>query len=136
MAYDYLILSPGSHQFYFGHQDWEERAPGLKTLTDAISIREKILVAFEEAEMAKTTEDREMDLRFAIVGGGPTGVEMAGAIAEISQGMIRDFRKIHSGEAQVYLIEGGPCILPSFPKKLSIKAQKTLEKMVCACCDW
>ncbi len=129
LTFDALILAPGNHQSYFGHDAWEKHAPGLKTLQDAIYIQEKILLAFEEAEKAATIEERETDLRFIVVGGGPTGVEMAGAIAEIANEMTRDFRNIKSSDAKIYLVEAGPQILPSFPKKLSNKAVKTLEKM-------
>jgi len=127
--YDALILAPGNHQSYFGNDQWEKYAPGLKTIEDATYIQEHILFAFEEAEKAATIEEQEADLRFVVVGGGPTGVEMAGAIAEIAKEMKRDFRNIQSTEAKIYLIEGGERILPSFPKKLSDKATEYLRKM-------
>jgi NADH dehydrogenase len=129
IPFDYLILAPGTHQFYFGHNEWEKYAPGLKTLEDAIKIREKILLAFEEAEKIQSKEDQEAYLRFLIVGGGPTGVEMAGAISEIARSLIQDFRRIQPQDIEIFLIEGGFELLPSFPSKLCSKAKKALEKM-------
>ena len=130
LPYDYLVLSTGVTHSYFGHPDWEESAPGLKTLTDAIEIRRRILLAFEHAEIAEREKDRRRLLTFVIVGGGPTGVEMAGAIAEIARQTLRfDFRRIDPSSSRIVLIEGGPRILPTFPEDLSAYAKRSLERM-------
>jgi NADH:ubiquinone reductase (H+-translocating) len=130
LPYDYLVLSTGVTHSYFGHPDWEESAPGLKTLTDAIEIRRRILLAFEHAEIAEREKDRRRLLTFVIVGGGPTGVEMAGAIAEIARQTLRfDFRRIDPRSSRIVLIEGGPRILPTFPEDLSAYAKRSLERM-------
>src|SRR5579863_1539934 len=130
LKYDYLILATGARHAYFGHDDWAEFAPGLKSLEDALEIRRRILLAFEKAERETDSARRSELLTFVIVGGGPTGVEMAGALAEISrQVMVRDFRSINPADARIILIEGGPCILPSFPDKLSAAAKTSLEKL-------
>ena len=129
LAYDYLILAPGSTHNYFGHDEWAAVAPSLKSLEDALEIRRRILLAFEKAEREPDRERRARLLTFVIVGGGPTGVELAGAIAEIAREvMVRDFRSIDSREAQVILVEAGPRILPDFPPDLSAKAQRELEQ--------
>ncbi len=128
--FDYLILAPGSSHSYFGKNEWEEYAPGLKTLNDALSIREKILRSFEEAEMLMKKSQREKFLSFVIVGGGPTGVEMAGAIAEIvKHTMLKDFRNLDPKETKIYLIEAGSKILPAYSDKLSSVAKQDLENM-------
>jgi NADH dehydrogenase len=129
--FDYLVLAPGSRHSYFGHDEWEKFAPGLKTILDATSIREKILMAFEEAERASSHAEATKFLRFAIVGAGPTGVEMAGSIAEIAFGSMRKefFTKIRPDQAKIFLIEGADCVLPGFPHELSERAQKDLEKL-------
>jgi NADH:ubiquinone reductase (H+-translocating) len=130
LPYDYLVLSTGVTHSYFGHPDWEESAPGLKTLTDAIEIRRRILLAFEHAEIAASERDRRRLLTFVVVGGGPTGVEMAGAIAEIALQTLRfDFRRIDPRSSRIVLIEAGPRILPTFPEKLSLYAKRSLERM-------
>jgi NADH dehydrogenase len=130
MKYDYLILATGARHAYFGHEDWEACAPGLKSLEDALEIRRRILLAFEKAERETDAAQRSELLTFVIVGGGPTGVEMAGALAEISrQVMVRDFRSINPGDARIILIEGGPRILPSFPDDLSAAAEESLKKL-------
>lgn len=130
LPYDYLVLATGVTHSYFGHDEWREAAPGLKTLTDATKIRSRVLISFERAETAKNEADRKRLLTFIVVGGGPTGVEMAGAIAEIARQSLRyDFRHIDPLTAKVLLIEGGPRILPSFPEDLSAYAQRSLEKM-------
>lgn len=130
LPYDYLVIATGVTHSYFGHDDWQNAAPGLKTLTDATKIRSRILLSFERAELAKSEEDRKRLLTFVIVGGGPTGVEMAGAIAEIARQTLRfDFRHIDPREARILLIEAGPRILPSFPEDLSAYAEKSLRKM-------
>ncbi len=128
--FDYLLLAPGSSHSYFGKNEWEEYAPGLKTLNDALSIREKILCSFEESEMLESKSQREKFLTFVIVGGGPTGVEMAGAIAEIVRHtMLKDFRNLDPKETKIYLIEAGSKILPAYSDKLSSIAKHDLEKM-------
>ncbi len=130
LPYDFLILAPGARHSYFGHPEWEARAPGLKTLDDALGIREKILVAFERAERERDAERRRALLTFVVVGGGPTGVELAGAIGEIAcKVMGRDFRNIDTREAQTILVEAGPRILPAFPPDLSEKAERSLERL-------
>jgi NADH dehydrogenase len=128
ISYDYLILAPGARHAYFGHNDWEQWAPGLKTLEDALEIRRRILLAFEKAEREPDEARRRELLTFVIVGGGPTGVELAGAIGEISrQVMVRDFRAIDPREARVLLVEGGPRVLPAYPEDLSAKAEAQLQ---------
>ena len=125
--YDYLILATGARHSYFGHNEWEKLAPGLKSLEDAIELRRRILMAFEYAE--KTTDEaaRRAAMNFVIIGGGPTGVEMAGAIAEISRyTLARDFRHIDPSEARVILIEGEPRLLAAYPEDLSASARKQL----------
>ena len=130
LPYDYLVLSTGVTHSYFDHPDWEASAPGLKTLTDAIEVRRRILLAFEHAEIAASEQDRRRLLTFVIVGGGPTGVEMAGAIAEIARQTLRfDFRRIDPRSSRIVLIEAGPRILPTFPEELSAYAKRTLERM-------
>jgi NADH:quinone reductase (non-electrogenic) len=127
IGYDYLILATGARHSYFGHDDWEKLAPGLKSLEDAIELRRRILMAFEYAE--KTTDEaaRRAAMNFVIIGGGPTGVEMAGAIAEISRyTLARDFRHIDPSEARVILIEGTPRLLAAYPEDLSESARKQL----------
>src|SRR5215475_2659387 len=125
--YDYLILATGARHSYFGHNEWERLAPGLKSLEDAVELRRRILLAFEFAE--KTTDEaaRNAAMTFVVIGGGPTGVEMAGAIAEISRyTLAKDFRHIDPSRARVILIEGGPRLLAGFPEDLSRSAQKQL----------
>jgi NADH:ubiquinone reductase (H+-translocating) len=130
ISFDYLILAPGAVYNYFGNQDWESVAPGLKTLNNALSIRERILVSLEHADRIKDPQKRKFYLTYAIIGGGPTGVEMAGAIAEIAKrNMMRDFRNISPDETEVYLIEAAERILSGYPESLSAKAQRDLEKM-------
>lgn len=128
--YDYLILAPGARHAYFGHPEWEQYAPGLKTLADALLLREKILIAFEKAEVCTDPQQEAAYLRFVIIGGGPTGVEMAGAIAEISkQSLKKNFRHIKPEEAEILLIEGYSQLLPSYPESLSAKARHSLETL-------
>ena len=129
-SYDFLIIAIGARHHYFGKDEWERFAPGLKTLQDAIDIRERILLAFEKAERISNPDEQQKYLNFVIVGGGPTGVEMAGAIAEIAKKtLIEDFKKIDPSKAQVYLIEALDRILPSYPIELSLKAKEDLEKL-------
>ena len=130
IAFDYLILSPGVTHSYFGHDDWQPHAPGLKTLDDALGIRSRMLTAFECAEQATTGDERRRLLTFIIVGGGPTGVELAGAIVDIARHALRnEFRAIDSRTATVLLLEGGPDVLPAFPQKLRDRARKDLERL-------
>jgi NADH dehydrogenase len=130
VSYDTLVLATGARHAYFGHDEWEPYAPGLKTLEDAISIRRRILLSFEHAERETDPERRAALLTFVIVGGGPTGVELAGAIAELAnQNLPREFRHIDTRKARVVLIEAGPRILPSFSEDLSAYAHASLERL-------
>jgi NADH:ubiquinone reductase (H+-translocating) len=130
VPFDYLILATGARYNYFGHDDWEANAPALKTIPDAIAIREKILRAFEAAEAEEDSVKRAALLTFVLVGGGPTGVEMAGAIAELAhRALASDFRRIDPRSAQVVLLEAGPKILASFPDPLVQKATAELERL-------
>src|SRR5437763_5861535 len=125
--YDYLILATGARHSYFGHNDWEKLAPGLKSLEDAIEIRRRILMAFEYAEKIDDEAARKAAMTFVIVGGGPTGVEMAGAIAEIARyTLAKDFRHIDPSQARVILIEGDAKVLAAFPEDLRESAMKQL----------
>jgi NADH:ubiquinone reductase (H+-translocating) len=128
--YDYLVVATGAHHSYFGHDEWEPLAPGLKSLEDALEIRRRVLLAFEHAERETDAVRRHAYLTFVIVGGGPTGVEMAGAVAEIRRyALRRDFRHIDPGEATVMLLEGGPRLLPSYPPSLSDQAKHQLRRL-------
>jgi NADH:ubiquinone reductase (H+-translocating) len=130
LSYDFLILAAGGRHAYFGHDEWEPDAPGLKNLEDALEIRRRILLAFERAEWEADETRRQALLTFVVVGGGPTGVELAGAIAEISrQVMVSDFRAIDPREARVLLVEAGPRILSAYPEDLSAKAEASLKKL-------
>jgi NADH dehydrogenase len=130
ISFDYLVLAPGAHYHYFGHEEWESLAPGLKSVEDALQIRRKILLAFERAEMEPVSEKQRTLLNFVIVGGGPTGVEMAGAIAELARKVLAsDFRKIDPTSARIILVEAGPRILQSFPEELSEKAEQALQHL-------
>src|SRR5215216_1533038 len=130
IPYDYLIVATGARHSYFGHNDWERLAPGLKSLEDAVEIRQRVLLAFERAERETDTVRRHAFLTFVIVGGGPTGVEMAGAVAEIRRyALRRDFRHIDPAEATVMLLEGGPRLLPSYPPSLSDQAKQKLRRL-------
>lgn len=129
-SFDYLILATGAVHSYFGRDEWEEVAPGLKTLEQATEIRRRILLAFEEAEKQQDPEIQKQWLTFVIVGGGPTGVELAGAIAEISRTTLeKDFRHIDPARTRVMLIEAGPRVLAAFHESLSKRAARDLEKM-------
>jgi NADH dehydrogenase len=128
--YDTLILATGSHHHYFGHHDWAPLAPGLKTIEDATEIRRRILLAFECAEREPDTAERRAWLTFAIVGAGPTGVELAGALGEIANDTLRhDFRSINPAEATILLVEGADRVLPSFPPDLSAAAERALSDL-------
>jgi len=127
--YDYLILATGAHHGYFGHNNWEKFAPGLKSISDATKIRRNILLAFEAAEFESDPVKREALLTFVIVGAGPTGVELAGAISELSRrALTSDFRHIDPRSAKIILVEASPRILASFPEKLSLRARQALER--------
>lgn len=128
--YDYLIVAAGARHHYFGNDQWEEQAPGLKSLEDALEIRRRVLVAFEVAEKARTAEERKQCTTFVVVGAGPTGVEMAGAISELARFTLRnDFRDIDPAESRVILVEAGPRVLPSFAPELSESALKQLHNL-------
>ena len=130
IPYDRLILAPGARHAYFGHEDWEMHAPGLKTIPDALELRERMLMAFEQAQQAGDAQRASDYLTFVIVGGGPTGVELAGALMEIGRrAMAPDFPVLHRAEFRVILIEGGGRILEAFPPDLSGKAQTALEAL-------
>src|SRR5512140_1010416 len=125
--YDYLILATGARHSYFGHDEWEKLAPGLKSLEDAVELRRRILLAFEFAERTTDEAARKAAMTFVVIGGGPTGVEMAGAIAEISRyTLAKNFRHIDPSQARVILIEGAPYLLAAFPEDLSQSAKKQL----------
>lgn len=128
--YDVLIVAPGARHSYFGYDHWEEDAPGLKTLVDAARIRERFLLAYEKAERCEKPEEAKRYLNFAIIGAGPTGVEIAGSMAEFAHHTLRkNFRHINPAETKIYLIEGADQVLPSFPKALADKALKDLEQL-------
>ena len=130
VGYDYLIVAAGSAHAYFGHSEWEPRAPGLKTLDDALHIRRQVLLAFEAAERETDPARERRLLTFVIVGGGPTGVELAGALAEIARRTLRqDFRNIRPESARIILVEGGPSLLGTFPPSLRDAARASLEKL-------
>ncbi|WP_194848211.1 NAD(P)/FAD-dependent oxidoreductase [Candidatus Neptunochlamydia vexilliferae] len=130
VPYDYLVIGTGARHSYFGNDQWEPLAPGLKTVVDALKIRERILISFEKAERTDSIQEAERHLNFVIIGGGPTGVEMAGAIAEIAhKTLFKNFRRINPEKSKIYLVEGAPRVLPPFPEKLSERARKDLEKM-------
>ncbi len=130
LPYDYLVLATGATHFYFGHNNWAPFAPGLKDVEDATEIRGRMLLAFEHAELTTDAAKQRALLTFVIIGGGPTGVEMAGAIAEVAlKTLPKEFCTIDPRSARIILIEAGPRILPSFPDHLSEYAKQTLEKM-------
>lgn len=130
LTYDTLIVAAGSHHHYFGHPEWAERAPGLKTVEDATTIRSRVLLAFEEAELAASDEERRRLLTFVLVGGGPTGVELAGTIGELARHTLRkDFRSYDPATARILLVEALDRVLPPFPEKLSAAARRDLERL-------
>jgi len=130
VGYDTLLLASGATHAYFGHDEWAADAPGLKTLDDALALRRKLLLAFERAEAEPDPARKAAWLSFAVVGGGPTGVELAGTLAEIARHTLRnEFRHIDPASARVRLVEAGPRVLSSFPEVLSLKARRQLEKL-------
>ncbi len=130
LGYDTLIIAAGARNFYFGNDHWQRAAPGLKSIEDATEVRARILGAFENAERARDAAMRKEWLRFVVVGAGPTGVELAGAIAEISRDTMRgDFRNIKPEESEILLLEGSPRLLPAFPPDLSEKAERSLIRL-------
>ena len=130
LAYDFLIVATGATHSYFGHDDWQEHAPGLKTIEDALTIRRKLLLAFERAEATVDDTERDSWMTFVVIGGGPTGAELAGAMAEVARHTLaRDFRRFDPGAARVLLLEGADRILPGYPPELSGKAQRQLERL-------
>jgi len=130
VPYDYLVIATGAMHSYFGHDDWSEYAPGLKRIEDATRVRRSILIAFERAEVIQNQDEQRRLLTFVIVGGGATGVEMAGAIADVArQTLAADFRRIDPRSARIVLIEAGPRLLPAFPQGLSDYARDTLTRV-------
>lgn len=130
IPYDYLVVATGAQHSYFGRSDWEDFAPGLKTLEQATEIRRRILLAFERAENELDPERQRALLNFVVVGGGPTGVELAGAIADISRNVLRrDFRRIDPSKARIVLVEAGPRVLAAFPESLGLRAARDLTKL-------
>jgi NADH:ubiquinone reductase (H+-translocating) len=130
LSYDYLVLATGATHAYFGHEEWAALAPGLKSLEDAVEIRRRVLLAFEMAEREALIDGKRPMLNFVIVGGGPTGVELAGSIAEIAQKvMAKDFRGIDPTRARVVLLEAGQRILPAYPEDLSRSAERQLRNL-------
>jgi len=130
LPYDYLIVATGAREGYFGHDEWERYAPGLKTITDATAIRRKILLAFEAAEMEPDPAKARAWLTFVIVGGGPTGVEMAGSIADLAHNALKgDFRNISSASARIILVEAAPRIFGAFPERLAASATRELQRL-------
>jgi len=130
ISYDYLVVATGATHSYFGHDDWAKFAPGLKRIEDATRIRRSILLAFEQAELAGNDAERQRLLTFVIVGGGATGVEMAGAIAEIArQTLANDFRRIDPRNSRIILLEAGPRVIPTLPEDLSQYAERALTRM-------
>ncbi|PYX50142.1 MAG: FAD-dependent oxidoreductase [Acidobacteria bacterium] len=130
IPYDYLVVAAGASHAYFGHDDWEPLAPGLKTIEDALEIRRRILLAFELAERQAAAGESGFPLNFVVVGAGPTGVELAGTLAEISRhALLHEFRAIDPKSTQILLIEGGPRVLPTYPEELSSSAQEQLHRL-------
>lgn len=130
LEYDYLVVAAGAGHSYFGHEDWEPFAPGLKTIEDALEIRRRVLLAFELAERQAASGETATQLNFVVVGGGPTGVELAGTLAEISRhALTHEFRSIDPSRTHILLIEGGPRVLPAYTEDLSRSAEKQLERL-------
>ncbi len=130
VPYDFLVVATGARHAYFGHDEWAEHAPGLKKIEEATEMRKRILFAFERAEVSRDAASRLGLLTFVVVGAGPTGVEMAGAISELARKtLIRDFRNIDPADARIILVEAGPRVLPTFPEKLSASAERQLQRL-------
>ena len=130
IPYDYLVVAAGAGHSYFGHEDWEVFAPGLKTIEDALEIRRRVLLAFELAERQAASGEGNTPLNFVVVGGGPTGVELAGTLAEISRhALTHEFRSIDPARTHILLIEGGPCVLPAYAEDLSRSAEEQLKQL-------
>lgn len=130
VGYDTLAIATGAAHAYFGHDEWEADAPGLKTLEDATTIRRRLLLAFEHAELSQNQEERTADLTFAVIGAGPTGVELAGVIADLAHRVLPgEFRRIDTRDTRVLLVEAGPRILPAFSEDLSSYARRALERL-------
>jgi NADH dehydrogenase len=130
IPYDYLIVASGASHAYFGHDEWEPFAPGLKTIEDALEVRRRLLLAFELAERQANDEKEQVQLNFVVVGGGPTGVELAGTMAEIARrALTNEFRTIDPQKTRIVLLEGGPRILPAYPEDLSRSAQEQLKRL-------
>jgi len=130
VTYDYMIVAAGASHAYFGHDEWEPFAPGLKTIEDALEIRRRVLVAFELAERQAESDKDQVQLNFVVVGGGPTGVELAGTLAEISrQVLANEFRSIDPKRTGIFLLEGGPRVLPAYPEDLSRSAEEQLQHL-------
>ena len=130
LPYDYLIVAAGAAHSYFGHDDWEPLAPGLKTIEDALEIRRRVLLAFELAERQAVAGETSSRLNFVVVGGGPTGVELAGTLAEISRhALAHEFRSIDPARTHILLLEGGPRVLATYPEDLSRSAQEQLQRL-------
>ncbi|HZU29737.1 MAG TPA: NAD(P)/FAD-dependent oxidoreductase, partial [Candidatus Angelobacter sp.] len=130
LPFDYLIVAAGATHAYFGHPEWQELAPGLKTLEDATEIRRRILQAFENAEREAIAHQAVMPLNFVVIGAGPTGVELAGAISDISRHHLQeDFRAIDPRQSRIILLEGGPRVLPTYSEDLSASAERQLKQM-------
>ena len=130
LSYDYLIVAAGATHSYFGHDEWSAVAPGLKTLDDALALRRRLLLAFEEAEREKNPARQRFLLTFVLIGGGPTGVELAGALAEIARQALKEqFDAVDPASARILLIEAGPSILPSFPEDLRRSARQSLQRL-------
>ena len=129
ITYDYLILAAGARHSYFGHDQWEGPAPGLKTIDDALEIRRRFLLALERAELTDDPKERDEFMTIVVVGGGPTGVELAGLIPDVLRGIRRDFRHVDVTRARIVLIEGGPRLLAAFPEEISARARADLEEL-------
>src|SRR5579862_3852273 len=130
LSYDYLIVAAGASHAYFGHDEWEPFAPGLKTIEDALEIRRRVLLAFELAERQAEEDKEQIQLNFVVIGGGPTGVELAGTLAEIArQVLTNEFRTIDPKKTRIVLLEGGPRILPAYPEDLSSSAEEQLKHL-------
>jgi NADH dehydrogenase len=129
LPYDAVIIATGARHSYFGRPEWEVLAPGLKSIEDALDVRNRFLLAFEEAERTDDPAERRAYQTFVVIGGGPTGVELAGMLPEVAKPMRRDYRRIDTRDTRVVLLEGGPRILPAFPESLSAHAKRDLEKL-------